>query len=159
MRQRALTLLLVDDNAADARLMQEALAETRVPPRLHVVTDGADALAFVRREGVYAAAPWPDLVITDLNMPRLSGHDLLRIMKGDPALRRIPVLLLTTSDAPQDSARAYELQANACLTKPADFDAFRTMMQAVMAFWGVIVPVPRYPDGAVPAHDHPRGRA
>ncbi len=105
MRQRALTLLLVDDSAADARLMQEALAETRVPPRLHVVTDGADALAFVRREGVYAAAPWPDLVITDLNMPRLSGHDLLRIMKGDPALRRIPVLLLTTSDAPQDSAR------------------------------------------------------
>jgi chemotaxis family two-component system response regulator Rcp1 len=159
MRQRSFTILLVDDSAADARLMREALADTGVPPRLCVVTDGEEALAFVRREGVYAAAPWPDLVITDLNMPRLSGHDLIRILKGDVALRRLPVLRLTTSSAPEDSAIAYALHANACLTKPADFDAFCTMMQAVTRFWGATAPAPRDLDPAVPALDHPPGSA
>jgi len=140
MRQQSLTILLVDDSAADACLMREALAETQVPPRLCVVTDGREARTFLRRDGPHDAAPRPDLVLTDLNMPRLTGHDLIRIMKGDPALRRIPVLLLTTSDAPEDITTAYTLHVNACLTKPADFDAFRTMMQAVTRFWGVTVP-------------------
>jgi chemotaxis family two-component system response regulator Rcp1 len=137
MRQRPLTILLVDDSAADARLMREALAEVTVPSQLLVATDGGTALMFLRREGNHAAAPRPDLVITDLNMPRLGGHDLLRIMKSDPALRRIPVLVLTTSAAPEDITTASDLHANAYLTKPADFDVFCTMMDAVMHVWGV----------------------
>ncbi len=159
MRQRPLTILFVDDSAADAGLMRAALAETRDPVWLSVVTDGVEALLYVCREGNYPAAPWPDLVITDLNMPRLSGYDLLRIMKGDPSLRRLPVLLLTTSDAPDDSATAYELHANAYLTKPADFDLFRAMMESVAHFWGVTAPVVPRPDSALVAHDHPPGSA
>ncbi len=158
MRPRPLTILLVEDSAADAGLMRAALAETRGPVRLSVVADGVEALLFLRHEGNYAAAPWPDLVITDLNMPRLTGHDLLRIMKGDPALRRLPVLLLTTSNAPDDITTAYELQANACLTKPADFDLFHAMMESVTHFWGVTVQVVPHPDPAPVAHDQPPGR-
>ncbi len=150
MRQRPLAILLVDDSAADAGLMRAALAETGVPSRLSVVTDGVEALMFLRREGDYAAAPWPDLVITDLNMPRLSGHDLLRTMKGDPALRRLPVLLLTTSEAPDDITTAYELHANACLTKPADFDIFCTLLESITQFWGATAPVVPRPAPARP---------
>ncbi len=158
MRRHPLAILLVDDSAADARLLREALAEARVPSRLSVVTDGRAALAFLRRaEGVHAAAPRPDLVITDLNMPRLGGHDLLRIMKSDVSLRRIPVLVLTTSATPEDITTAYDLHANAYLTKPADIEPFCTMIHAVTQFWGATAQTPSCPDPAVPAHASPRG--
>lgn len=128
-------ILLVEDNPADSRLVEEAFAEQPRPLHLSVTPDGVEALAFLRREGRYAIAPHPDLILLDLNLPRKDGREVLAAVKADPALRRIPVLVLTTSDAPADIARAYDLHANCFLTKDPDLDRFFALLHETLHFW------------------------
>ena len=119
---RLMEILLVEDNPGDVRLVAEALKDTKVTGHLSVVPDGIAALDFLHRRGPHVRAPRPDLILLDLNLPRMSGHDLLKAIKEDPALRQIPVCVLTSSQADSDLLKAYDLHANAYLTKPADID-------------------------------------
>ncbi len=135
MTGRPIVILLVEDNPADVGLMCEALHETQVHHTLHVALDGRDALAFLRREGAYAAAPHPGLILLDLNLPYLTGLDVLDAIKADPALRRIPVVMLTTSDAPVDIRAAYDRHVNSFITKPVDLDQFFTVVAALKGYW------------------------
>jgi len=128
-------ILLVEDNPADVRLTEEALRESGRPLHLSVAPDGVEALAFLRREGRYAAAPRPDLVLLDLNLPRKGGREVLAEVKADPALRAIPVVVLTTSQAPGDVHAAYDLRANCYLTKAGDVDQFFDAMAQLDRFW------------------------
>ncbi len=136
-------ILLVEDNPADARLTQEALREGKILHHLHHVTDGVEALAFLRRQGRYAEAPKPDLIFLDLNMPRKDGREVLTENKGDPELRTIPVIIMTSSQAEQDIVRAYDLHANCYVTKPVDLDQFLDVVRAVQDFWLTVVKLPR----------------
>jgi CheY-like chemotaxis protein len=136
-------ILLVEDSPDDVDLTIEAFKEHSSPSRLHVVEDGIEALAFLRREGSYASAPRPDLILLDLNLPKKSGHEVLKEIKTDPALRRIPVVVLTTSAADADVARSYELSANCFITKPVDLDAFFAVVSVVDHFWRDIATLPR----------------
>lgn len=117
-------ILLIEDNPADVRMMQEALKLIALRHRLHVVEDGAQAIAFLRQEGLYAAAPVPDLVLVDLNLPRLSGFHVLNWMKKDQDLSRIPIVVLTSSKAEADVRKTHALDANSFITKPVGLDAF-----------------------------------
>jgi len=135
-------ILLVEDNPGDVRLTQEALAEAKVRNRLHVVRDGEAAMDFLRRSGEHGDAPRPDLVLLDLNLPKLSGMEVLQAMKDEPKLRQIPVVILTTSEAEEDVLRGYQLQASAYVTKPVDLDRFLGLVQAIDDFWLAVV---RYP--------------
>jgi CheY-like chemotaxis protein len=135
-------ILLVEDNAGDVRLTQEALREGRVCNRLSVARDGVEALAYLRREGPHAYAPRPDLVLLDLNLPRKSGREVLQEMKSDPELRSIPVVVLTTSEDQQDVQRSYELNANCYITKPVELDEFLGVIQSVQDFWFTVVKLP-----------------
>jgi CheY-like chemotaxis protein len=137
-----LQLLLVEDNPGDVELTREALHEVPVPCRLSVARDGAEALRFLRREGAHAGAPRPDLVLLDLNLPRLDGRAVLAAVKQDPALRAIPVVVLTTSRAPADVREAYALHANAYVVKPADLDAHFAAVRALVEFWGAVAARP-----------------
>ena len=128
-------LLLVEDNPADIRLTQEALKEGQVPVNLSVVTDGVEAVDFLRRAGIYKDAPRPDLILLDLNLPRKNGREVLSEIKNDPDLKRIPVLVMTTSKAQQDVARAYSLNANCYITKPMDLDEFMEVVRSIEDFW------------------------
>jgi two-component system, chemotaxis family, response regulator Rcp1 len=140
-------VLLVEDNPADARLTQEALREGNNQNKLHHVKDGVEALQFMRREGAYADAPTPDVVILDLNMPRKDGRQVLAEMKQDPKLRLIPAVVLTTSEAEADIQQSYELNANCYITKPVDLDKFINIVRTIEAFWLAIVKLPnRRPD-------------
>ncbi len=132
---RPVRILLVEDNRADVRLTQEALRESTVPSELHVARDGEEALQFLRREASYADRPRPDLVLLDLNMPKKDGREVLAEVKGDPDLRRIPVVVLTTSTARRDIETSYDLHANSYVAKPLDFDAFSTVVRAIEDFW------------------------
>ena len=145
-RSEPVEILLVEDNAGDVRLTREALKEGKVLNRLHVAGDGVEALAFLKREGEYAGAVRPDLILLDLNMPRKDGRELLADIKSDPGLRRIPVVVLTTSKAEEDIAKSYDLHANCFITKPVDLNQFIAVVQAVEDFWFTIVRLP--PDGA-----------
>ena len=136
-------ILLVEDNPGDARLTREALRDGKVRNHLHVVPDGVEAMAFLRREGRYADAPRPDLVLLDLNLPRKSGREVLADVKSDPALARIPVVVLTTSKADEDVAKAYEYHANCFITKPVDFEQFITVIRSIEEFWFTIVRLPQ----------------
>jgi two-component system, chemotaxis family, response regulator Rcp1 len=136
-------ILLVEDNPGDARLTREALRDGKVRNRLHVVPDGVEAMAFLRRQGQYAEAPRPDLVLLDLNLPRKSGREVLAEVKSDPELARIPVVVLTTSKADEDVAKAYEYHANCYITKPVDFEQFITVVRSIEEFWFTIVRLPR----------------
>ncbi|PRY37878.1 two-component system response regulator [Umezawaea tangerina] len=138
----AIDVLLVEDDAGDALITVEAFERHKVVNRLHVVRDGVDALAFLRREGDHADAPRPDLVLLDLNLPRMGGHDLLAVLKADEDLRRIPVVVLTTSGADEDVLRSYQLHANAYVTKPVDFDAFVTAIRQIDDFFITVVARP-----------------
>jgi CheY-like chemotaxis protein len=138
-------ILLVEDSPADVDLTREALEDAKVHNNLHVVGDGEQALAFLRREGQYAEAPHPDLILLDLNLPRKDGREVLAEIKQDPALRRIPVVILTTSDAEQDVLRTYDLHANCYITKPVDLEQFITVVKSIKQFWLAIVKLP--PDG------------
>ena len=135
---RALELLLVEDNPGDVELAREALRDVTVPLRLSVVHDGVEALAFLRREGRHADAPRPDLVLLDLNVPKLDGRGVLAEAKGDAALRDIPIVVLTSSRAPSDVRRAYALHANAYVAKPVDLDQHLAAVRAVVDFWGTV---------------------
>jgi chemotaxis family two-component system response regulator Rcp1 len=139
---RAVEILLVEDNLGDIRLTREALKECKVHNNLHVVTDGHEALAFLRREGPYASKPRPDLVLLDLNLPKKNGRSVLAEIKSDPALKRIPVVILTTSQAEEDILRAYELNVNCYVTKPVDLDQFVKVVKSIEDFWLTIVKLP-----------------
>jgi CheY-like chemotaxis protein len=136
-------ILLVEDNAGDARLMKEALAEAKIRNRLHVVTDGVEALEYLRRQNGFAGAERPDLILLDLNMPRQDGRQVLAEIKKDEDLRRIPVVILSTSQAEADVARAYDLHANCYITKPLDVERLITVVKSIEDFWLTIVRLPK----------------
>ncbi|GAB4350442.1 MAG: response regulator [Gammaproteobacteria bacterium] len=138
-------ILLVEDNPGDVRLTREALKEVKMANNLHVVEDGEQALEFLRRNGAYAEKPQPHLVLLDLNLPRKDGREVLAEMKADPKLKRIPVVILTTSDSDEDILRAYELHANAYVTKPLDINQFAKVVSAIEQFWFSIVALPPEP--------------
>jgi two-component system, chemotaxis family, response regulator Rcp1 len=135
-------ILLVEDNPGDARLAQEALKEGRMTSRLKVVVDGVEAMAYLRREGQYAAAPRPHMVLLDLNLPRKDGRQVLAELKVDDDLRRIPVVVLTTSQAEQDILRSYDLHANCYITKPVDLDRFIAVVRSIEEYWCSVVTLP-----------------
>lgn len=139
---RPIQVLLVDDNPADVRLTREALSEGRISSELNVVGDGVEALRFLRREAAYAKMPRPDLVLLDLNLPGKSGREVLREMKSDPDLRRIPVMVLTTSRADEDLDAAYSLHANCYIRKPVNLDEFLDVVRSIEQFWFMIVTLP-----------------
>lgn len=139
-------ILLVEDNPGDVRLTQEAFTEARINNDLHVVNDGESALAFVEQRGEYADAPRPDLVLLDLNLPKVDGLDVLERIKGDEVLRRIPVVVLTSSDAEEDVVRSYEQHTNAYLTKPIDPEEFVEVIQSFETFWLTLVQLPPNPE-------------
>jgi len=151
-------VLLVEDNPADVRLTEEALREGTVPLHLSVTPDGEEALAFLRHEGRYAAAPRPDLVLLDLNLPRLDGHAVLAALKADPSLRRIPVVVLSTSEAEADIATSYDLHANCYVSKSPDLDQFFRVMGIIEEFWLAVARRPLTPRISTPAGDDARQR-
>ncbi|HEY7588750.1 MAG TPA: response regulator [Thermoplasmata archaeon] len=135
-------ILLVEDNPGDVRLTMEALKDGKVSNRLSVVGDGVEAMAFLRREGKFTNAPRPHLILLDLNLPKKDGREVLAEAKQDPDLKRIPVVILTTSEADQDILHSYELHANAYITKPVDFEHFIGVVKSVEDFWLTIVKLP-----------------
>jgi CheY-like chemotaxis protein len=135
MKPSKADVLLVEDSAAEARLAREALRETRLPVQLHVASDGVQAMDFLRRQGPYQEAPRPHLVLLDLNLPRKDGREVLRDIKADDELRRIPVVVLTTSQAPTDIIRAYELYANCYIQKPLELDGFIEIVKSIQRYW------------------------
>ena len=139
---RAIEILLVEDNPGDARLTMEALREAKVHNNLSTAGDGVEAMAFLRRDGKYAEAPRPDLILLDLNMPRMDGREVLAKIKADDELKRIPVVVLTTSQAEEDVLKAYNLNANCYITKPVDLDQFLRVVKAIEDFWLTIVKLP-----------------
>jgi CheY-like chemotaxis protein len=139
----AVPILLVEDNPADVRLTREAFASARVANPVDVVTDGDAALAYLRREPPYADAPQPGLVLLDLNLPRVDGKTVLAEIKGDPVLRSIPVIVLTTSSAPVDVQAAYQHHANCYIVKPLSFAAFAHAIASIGAFWLDLVMLPK----------------
>lgn len=134
--------LLVEDNPADVRLTREALMQGNVLQNLHVVEDGIEAMAFLRKEGRYADSPRPDLILLDLNLPRKDGHEVLAEIKTDEDLRRIPVVVLTSSQADQDVLRCYDLQVNCYVTKPLDLEQFTIIIKSIEQFWFSVVQLP-----------------
>jgi CheY-like chemotaxis protein len=135
-------VLLAEDNPGDVRLTEKAFEQGSVLNDLHVVEDGVEAMKFLRNEGEYADSPRPDLILLDLNMPRKDGKEVLADVKSDPELRRIPVVILTSSEAEEDIVRSYDLHANAYLTKPVDFDGFLDVVERVEDFWLTVVKHP-----------------
>ena len=135
-------VLLVEDNPGDVRLTREALKEGKVCNNLSVVRDGVEALAFLRRQGQYGDAPRPDVILLDLNLPRKDGREVLEEVKADPALRSIPVVVLTSSEAERDIVQAYALHANCYITKPVDLDQFIRVVKSIEDFWFSIVRLP-----------------
>ena len=142
MNSRAIEILLVEDNPGDARLTLEAFKEGKVINNLSVVSNGVDALAYLRRDGQYANASVPDLVLLDLNLPKMDGREVLAAIKDDADLKSIPVVVLTTSASQDDVARAYGHHANCYITKPVDLDQFLRVVQSIESFWLSLVRLP-----------------
>lgn len=142
--QAPIDVLLVEDDPGDVLMTREAFDENKVANRLAVVSDGAEAMQYLRREGEYADAPTPDLVLLDLNLPRMDGREVLAAMKSDDALRSIPVVVLTTSEAEEDVLRSYSLHANAYVTKPVDFARFIEVVRQIDDFFVSVVRLPRH---------------
>jgi len=136
-------VLLVDDNPADTDLTSEVLARTGSPSRIHAVTDGVQAMAFLRREGKYANALFPDLVILDLSLPKKDGRTVLAEVKADPVLRRIPIAIFSTSEAQRDIVRSYELGANCYVSKPGNLQDFISAVTSIGEFWFGLARLPR----------------
>jgi two-component system, chemotaxis family, response regulator Rcp1 len=130
-----LEILLVEDSPGDVRLTKEALRDSNISLHLHVASDGVEAMAFLRREGLQTNAPRPDLILLDLNLPKMDGREVLNLIKNDDTLRTIPTIILTTSEAEADIARSYQLQANCYLTKPVQLDIFEGLVRSVCDFW------------------------
>lgn len=135
-------ILLVEDNPGDVRLTKETLRDAKVKINLCVVGDGVEAMAFLRQEGKYAGASRPDLILLDLNLPRKDGREVLAEMKQDPDLKRIPVVILTISNAEMDILKSYDLHANAYVTKPLDLEQFGKIAKAIEDFWLTVVKLP-----------------
>jgi chemotaxis family two-component system response regulator Rcp1 len=136
---RPIQILLVEDSPGDVRLAQEALKDAKVRNDLHVVGNGVEALAFLRAEGEYARAPRPDVILLDLNLPKKDGREVLGEIKEDPDLKRIPVVILTVSNAEEDILKSYNLHANCFITKPLDLNQFLKVVKAIESFWLTIV--------------------
>ncbi|MCW2885473.1 MAG: hypothetical protein QOE54_5440 [Streptosporangiaceae bacterium] len=139
---RPIEVLLVEDDPGDVVLTKEAFADNKVGNNLHVVSDGEEALRFLRQEGEFAESPRPDLILLDLNLPRKDGREVLEEVKEDPELRRIPVVVLTTSEAEEDILRSYHLHANAYVAKPVDFDQFIKVVRHIDDFFVTVVKLP-----------------
>jgi CheY-like chemotaxis protein len=139
---RPVEILLAEDNPGDVKLTEKALERGQVLNNLNVVNDGVEAMAYLRQEGEYESATRPDLLLLDLNMPRKDGQAVLREMKSDEMLRRIPVVVLTSSEAEEDIVESYDLHANAYLTKPVDFDGFVDIVSSIEEFWLTVVKRP-----------------
>ncbi len=139
---RPVEILLVEDNPGDVRLTQEAFKEAKVRNRLHVATDGVEAIEFLRRQGEFADAPRPDIILLDLNLPKKDGREVLQEIKEDYNLKRIPVVILTTSTAEQDIFKTYDLHANCYINKPVDLEKFMTLVKTIEDFWLTIVKLP-----------------
>jgi len=135
-------ILLAEDNPGDAKLTRKALEQGKVINNLHVVTDGVEAMAYLRQEGEYVDRPRPDLVLLDLNMPRKDGREVLQEIKSEEGLRRIPVVVMTSSEAEEDIVQSYDLHANAYVTKPIDFDGFLDVVGSLEDFWLSVVKMP-----------------
>ncbi|NDJ24491.1 response regulator [Nostoc sp. B(2019)] len=135
-------VLLVEDNPGDAQLTRIALEDSKISIHLNVVEDGVEAMAFLRKQEKYATAAHPDIVLLDLNLPKKDGREVLAEIKTDVNLRRIPVVVLTTSQAEEDILKAYNLAANCYITKPVDFDQFVKIVQSIENFWFAIVKLP-----------------
>ena len=135
-------ILLVEDNVGDVRLTKEALKEGKVYNNLHWAKDGVEALAFLRREGSHNNAPRPDIILLDLNLPKIDGREVLSVIKNDNQLKHIPVVVLTTSKADEDVLRSYELHANCYVTKPVDLEKFILVVQSIDRFWLTVVTLP-----------------
>ena len=142
MTMQSIEILLVEDNPGDADLAREALETGKISNNLNVVGDGEEAMAYLRRQGKYANATRPDLVLLDLNLPKKDGREVLAEIKADDDLKRIPVVILTTSAAEADIVRTYNLHANCYITKPIDLNQFITVVQATEEFWFNIVKLP-----------------
>lgn len=143
MLSRAIEILLVEDNPADVRLTMEALKESKIRNQLNVAENGVEALAYLRQEGEFADKATPDIILLDLNLPKKDGREVLQEIKSDERLRRIPVVILTTSQAEQDILRAYDLHANCYIQKPVDLDQFLRVIRSIEDFWLTIVKLPR----------------
>ena len=139
----AIEVLLVEDSAGDVRLTREAFKDAKVHINLHVASDGIDAMAFLRREGEHANVPRPDLILLDLNLPKKDGREVLEEIKESPALKSIPVVILTTSASDADILRSYRLHANCYITKPVDLDGFLKVVKSIDSFWLSVVRLPR----------------
>jgi CheY-like chemotaxis protein len=141
---RPIEVLLVEDDPGDVLMTREAFEDNKVKNHIEVVSNGVDAVAYLRREGEYADAPTPDLVLLDLNLPRMDGREVLAVIKNDPALQSIPVVVLTTSEAEEDVLRSYQLHANAYVTKPVDFEAFIKVIRQIDDFFLTVVRLPTH---------------
>lgn len=140
---QAIVILLVEDNPGDTRLVIEAMREAKLENYIHVVEDGIEAMQFLRREGRFGDAPRPDLILLDLNLPKKDGRAVLAEVKADPVLKRIPVVVLTTSQAEEDVLRAYDLHANCYITKPVDMEQFMKVVAQIDDFWVRVVTLPK----------------
>ena len=139
----AIDVLLVDDDPGDTLIIREAFADNKVRNELVCVSDGVEAMRYLRREGEYASALRPDLILLDLNLPRKDGREVLAEIKGDSELSTIPVVVLTTSHAEEDVLRSYQLHANAYVTKPVDFERFIAVVRQIDEFFVTVVKLPR----------------
>ena len=139
---RPIEILLVEDNPGDVRLIVEALRDGKVQNKLHIAKDGMEATAFLHREGEYADALYPDLILLDLNLPKKSGPEVLAEIKEDPALKHIPVVILTSSQEEEDIVKTYNLHANCYVTKPIDLEQFIMVVKSISDFWLTIVKLP-----------------
>jgi two-component system response regulator len=141
-QQRGLYVLLVEDDPADVLIAREAMAAGQLSTTIKVVTDGVEAMKYLRRQNGFVHAQRPDLILLDLNLPLMSGHEVLAEVKNDPELRRIPVVVLSTSQAPEDVAKSYELQASVHVSKPVDFDEFTRVVKRIDEFFGSVAELP-----------------
>ena len=139
----ALNVLLVEDSPGDVRLTHEAFRDANPSVRLHVTVDGVDAMAFLKNEAPYAAAPRPDMILLDLNLPKKDGREVLAEIKADNSLKRIPTVILTTSDSEQDIVKSYQLQANVYLTKPVRLEDFERLIKVINDFWLTAAKLPQ----------------
>lgn len=138
----AIEVLLVEDSPGDVRLTQEAFQDVKTIIRLHIVTDGVEAMAFLKREGAHANSPRPDLILLDLNLPKMDGREVLALIKEDARLKMIPVVVLTTSGSEEDILKTYRLHANCYLTKPVDLNEFMGVVKSIDEFWLMKVKLP-----------------
>ena len=136
-------VLLVEDSPGDVRLTQEAFREANMAIRLHVAADGVEAMAFLNHEGAHAAAPRPDLILLDLNLPKMDGREVLARIKADGSLKTIPTVILTTSESEADIIKSYQLQANCYLSKPVQLDEFEAVVKSINDFWLTKVKLPQ----------------